>query len=192
VPVIPVRGPRLLGLDVIQELLHQLFDRDPRDRLQHAAVLVAFDQQLAELLFGQLLTGPLRVCCEDEFSGRTLTAAGLRHPPTTALVHGGFARHGRSPGTRWNLSGKRHFGAAGGLEDLAVRPGPRPPSGNGTGKGTRPVFRVPQTTKPRLETTVSPGFASIGLRGFEPPTSWSRTKRSIQAELQPVGKLRSS
>ena len=26
----------------------------------------------------------------------------------------------------------------------------------------------------------------IGLKGFEPSTSWSRTKRSIQAELQPA------
>jgi hypothetical protein len=31
---------------------------------------------------------------------------------------------------------------------------------------------------------------SIGETGFEPATSWSRTKRSSQAELLPEGKLR--
>jgi hypothetical protein len=33
------------------------------------------------------------------------------------------------------------------------------------------------------------GFSArrrVGLTGFEPATSWSRTKRSSQAELQPV------
>src|SRR5262245_15628264 len=32
------------------------------------------------------------------------------------------------------------------------------------------------------------GCSSIGARGFEPPTSWSRTKRSSQAEPRPDDK----
>src|SRR4051794_2032564 len=32
----------------------------------------------------------------------------------------------------------------------------------------------------------------IGARGFEPPTSWSRTRRSSQTEPRPVLSLRSS
>ena len=29
-------------------------------------------------------------------------------------------------------------------------------------------------------------YVSVGATGFEPATSWSRTKRSSQAELRPV------
>ncbi|VTR92750.1 integrase-recombinase protein : Uncultured bacterium genome assembly Metasoil_fosmids_resub OS=uncultured bacterium PE=4 SV=1: Phage_integrase [Gemmata massiliana] len=39
--------------------------------------------------------------------------------------------------------------------------------------------------KPSVTTTVTEGHR-VGLIGFEPTTSWSRTKRSSQAELQPV------
>ena len=38
--------------------------------------------------------------------------------------------------------------------------------------------------KPSLTSSVSEGQV-VGLTGFEPATSWSRTKRSSQAELQP-------
>ena len=39
--------------------------------------------------------------------------------------------------------------------------------------------------KPPVTTQVIGGHR-VGLTGFEPATSWSRTKRSSQAELQPV------
>ena len=48
-------------------------------------------------------------------------------------------------------------------------------TGNGTRKGTRGTFRRPSTKKPRQQLLAFPGFASVGLTGFEPATSWSRT-----------------
>jgi hypothetical protein len=33
--------------------------------------------------------------------------------------------------------------------------------------------------------TITSHQKKIGASGFEPPASWSRTKRSIQAELRP-------
>src|SRR5262245_19165946 len=43
-------------------------------------------------------------------------------------------------------------------------------------------------TKNPCSATVAPfgGLLKVGVRRFELPTSWSRTKRSIQAELHPV------
>src|SRR5207244_3713830 len=39
--------------------------------------------------------------------------------------------------------------------------------------------------KPPVASAITGGHR-VGLTGFEPATSWSRTKRSSQAELQPV------
>ncbi len=44
--------------------------------------------------------------------------------------------------------------------------------------------------KPPVASSVIEG-QGVGLTGFEPATSWSRTKRSSQAELQPVVHVRS-
>jgi hypothetical protein len=47
-------------------------------------------------------------------------------------------------------------------------------------------FRPSQRQK-RLSQTIDLKRRMVGARGFEPPTSWSRTRRSSQAEPRPDG-----
>ena len=77
-------------------------------------------------------------------------------------------------GQIWNAGSDSRHGSAGSAKPSSVDYG-----------GFRFSDRTADRRQVRLIAFVRKELTKIGVRGFEPPTSWSRTKRSSQAEPHP-------